>query len=114
VKLTESRLLSLDAGDQTIQFDDSGSTTALLSFTGEAGERVILRFAIDSADPITPNIRVRQGSADIGSVYGATISGELSFGVTIPDDGQVLIDIQDYDYRDISMTVSLEREPDTA
>jgi hypothetical protein len=109
VKVTQSIIPSLDNGAQTIHFGDL-STSHLLAFTGEAGEQVRILVTFDTNEPLSPNVRVKQGTTELASISTYTIGGELSFGVTIPEDGRVLIDLQDYDYREVSVSVSVERE----
>jgi hypothetical protein len=109
VKITESIIPALDDGPQTVRFGDM-NTTHLLSFTGEANERVLIRVVFDTNGPLSPNVSVNQGQTELASISTYTIEGELSFGVTIPEDGRVLINVQDYDYREMAATVSVERE----
>ena len=108
VKVTESIIPSLDDGPQTVQFGDL-NTSHLLAFTGEANEQVVIQVTFDSNETVSPNVTVKQGGAELASISSYTIEGELSFGVLIPADGRVLIDLQDYDYIEFAVTVSVER-----
>lgn len=109
VKITPSIIPSLDDGPQTVRFGDT-NYTHLLSFTGEANERVRVQVVFDATGPLSPSISVKQGMTELASLSTYTIAGELSFGVTIPEDGRVLIEVSDYDYREIAVTISVERE----
>src|SRR5690606_34408792 len=109
VKVTESIIPSLDGGPQMLQFGDL-NTNHLVSFTGEADEQVVIRVTFDVQRPVSPTVRVKQGEEELASMSSYKIQGELSFGVHIPDDGRVLIELQDYDYIEFLVTVSVERE----
>ncbi len=109
VKLSESRLPAIDTVPQTIQFGDDFNQH-LLVFEGNAGERVRLRFMIESREALSPNVRVTQGGQEIASISSYTISDEISFGIIVPQDGQVVIDLTDYNYAPATVTVELERE----
>lgn len=109
VKLTESHVALLDSGPQTVQFG-GGTTTQLLMFAGGAGEHVRLRILVDSPEAISPNIRVTQGGQELASVNTYTISDEISFGLVVPDDGPVIVELTDYSFFvDAALTVELER-----
>jgi len=109
VTLTESQVALLDSGPQTVQFGDD-ITTHVLMFDGEAGEHVRLRILVDSSEAISPYIRVTQGGQELASVNTSTISDEISFGLLVPDDGRVIVELTDYSFFvDATLTVEVER-----
>ena len=106
--VSESRIGALDQVSKTLPLNDL-NTPRLLKFEGHAGERVTLRVQLDSQVPISPRIDLYQGGSQIAEIYGTTIVDEVSFGLVVPADGTVLIEISDYDYVDGQMTLTLER-----
>jgi hypothetical protein len=109
LKVTQSIIPSLDNGAQSVRLGDY-SGTYLFSFTGAANERVTIRVVFDTNQSLSPNVRVKQETNDLASISTYTIAGEISFGVVIPQDGRVLIELQDYNFDVIDATVSVERE----
>jgi hypothetical protein len=109
IKLTESLLPALDEGPQTILFGDL-TTNHMLTFNGVQGEQVRIHLEIASGEALSPNVRVSQNGQEIASLSTYTITQYLSFGVSIPADGLVVIDVVDYNYLDVEVTVTLERQ----
>ncbi|MBZ0298261.1 MAG: PPC domain-containing protein, partial [Anaerolineae bacterium] len=95
VKVAESRVPSLDSGPQTVQLDTQGGSH-ILSFTASEGEHVRLRLMIEASEAMSPNVRVTQGGSEIASLSSYTISDEISFGVALPQDGPVTLELIDY------------------
>ena len=108
VTLTETQLPSLDAGPQVLNLSDL-DTRGLLTFDGQAGEIVTVRIILAAEVHLSPDITVRQGGTQIASVTSFTINNELSFGLDIPGDGPVIIELRDYDYVDADITIELAR-----
>ncbi|PJF26088.1 MAG: hypothetical protein CUN53_09480 [Phototrophicales bacterium] len=108
VELTISRgeLPSLDDGAQTIRFSDSVYERSL-RFTGEAGENVTLNITTASGT-MSPSIDITQNGMSIGYTSSSSITS-LSFSFVTPDDGDVLVRINEYSYNNAELTVELAR-----
>jgi hypothetical protein len=108
VTLLESRIGSLDDGSKTLLFSNN-SNIHLLKFAGSAGDRVHLRVSIDALDTLSPRIVAKQNGTQFAEIYTYTIVDEFSFGMMIPGDGDVVIEITEYSYVGAEMTITLER-----
>lgn len=97
---------SLDDGVQTITFSSSQYSHAV-SFTATAGEAVRLNLhALTEAASGSPSITVTQGDTTIASASASSVS-DLSVGFVTPDDGAVLVQINDYSFDALTYEVSL-------
>lgn len=107
--LTVKRTLppSLDEGAQSVFFNDSGATRAV-AFAATAGQTVKLTFTVDGTDPGSPNVSVLQGGNTLAYASGST-TRELSFSFVTPTAGDVIVQINDYSYTNLSYIVTLER-----
>jgi uncharacterized protein YfaP (DUF2135 family) len=109
LSLTHSAAPSLDEGPQEIHLSSS-VTTDVVTFSGHAGETVLLTAkVINGGGSDSPSVTVTQSGADVASASGTTISG-ISLQFIVPADGPVNVEITDYGYSDgVSYRLSLER-----
>ncbi len=109
ITLTVKRTLppSLDDGAQSISFNDSGATRAL-TFAANAGETVKLTLTVDGTVPGAPNVSALQGGNTLAYASGSSTQS-LSFSFVTPDAGDVIVQIDDYSYNNLSYIVTLER-----
>jgi len=108
VMLDQAELASLDEDAQTLEFDDSVTRNTLL-FTGNEDESVTLTFAIQDGETGSPSVSVTQDGSSITYISSSTVT-ELSVSFMVPNDGDVLVQIDDYAYSPHSMVVTLTRE----
>ncbi|MBC7810547.1 MAG: PPC domain-containing protein [Burkholderiales bacterium] len=107
VTITQSELASLDDGPQTVRLNDK-QYQGVLSFEGVAGETVRLSFDSSSDSTFSqPTITVTQGGTEIAYVSTTSVT-DVAFSITIPSDGEVIVQIDDYSYTNVVLEVSME------
>jgi hypothetical protein len=99
---------SLDDGPQTIAFTES-QTSGAITFTGEAGETVRVNLHLAGGESGSPSVSIMQNGTTVASASGSTVS-DLNFSFTPTSDGQVIVQITDYSYNNLSYEVSLVHE----
>lgn len=107
VSLTESVIASLDDGPKALAFDES-TTNQYVAFAGQADDQVILRLEMSADESLSPSVTVTQAGTQLAYVSYYNVVGEVSFGLRVPDDGLVTVQVTDY-YGSADYTVSLER-----
>jgi hypothetical protein len=109
VTLTLARgvLLSLDEGPQVITFT-SNQTRQTLVATGAAGEVVRLIVEVVGDGTTSPNITVLQSGTNVSYASSSQVH-RIALDFTIPGDGQLLIQLEDYSFSGSQIEVSLER-----
>lgn len=95
---------SLDDGVLTLTFGDTQYSRAV-TFTAVADETVRLNFHV-VAGTGSPNVTITQNETTIANASGSTVS-DLNFSFVTPDDGEVVVQINDYSYERVSYEVSL-------
>ena len=98
---------SLDEGPQTLTFSES-QTERAVSFTAKAGQSVRLSLHLTSGSNGSPNITVMQGDQTIASASGSTVS-DLIVGFTPTDNGQVVVQVTESSYTNLSYQVTLSQ-----
>lgn len=99
--------LSLDEGAQSLSFSSS-QTQFPVVFTGEAGEKVRLTFAVqDDAQSSSLSISARQNGTSVSDFSGYNLS-TASIEFTVPSDGEVMLTVSEYSYSNIEIEVSVE------
>lgn len=106
--LTHTPPPSLDDGVQTISFSDTNYSRAVM-FTAEGGETVRLNLHALNGATGSPNVSIMQGDTTIANASGSTLT-DLNFSFVTPDDGEVVVQITDYSYDNVSYEVSLAHE----
>ncbi len=109
VTLTVKRTLppSLDEGAQSIFFGDSGATRAV-AFAATAGQTVKLTLTVDGTAAGSPNVSALQDGNTLAYASGSTTTA-LSFSFVTPSSGDVIVQINDYSYTNVSYIITLER-----
>ncbi|MFO7320418.1 MAG: hypothetical protein DIU68_001680 [Chloroflexota bacterium] len=105
--LQRGRLSSLDRGPVVVSLS-SVRTRETLVFTGVAGEDVRLIVEVLDETQAAPNIGILQGDRSLAYASG-TMVNRLSFDFTVPANGDVFVQIDEYSYTDISLRITLER-----
>jgi hypothetical protein len=107
VTLERAELLSLDDGPQTVTFNSERST-AVVTFTGVEGASYRLTLRLIDGTTSSPSITLTQDGSSIGSLSAYSVTG-ASLEFTVPDDGAVLVEINEYSYSDLEFDVSLRK-----
>ncbi len=109
ITLTVKRTLppSLDEGAQSVFFTNSGATRAL-TFAATAGQTVKLTMTVDGTQSGSPNVSVLQAGQTLASASGSSTQS-LSFSFVTPSAGDVIVQLNDYNYTNMSYIVTLER-----
>ncbi len=105
--LSKADARSLDDRPQEVTLSDQHSQD-FVSFTGRAGERVLL--TVESLTPPTlysPYISVQQGDQTLYYSYGANLSRQM-IELTIPADGEVIVGLEFYDTTEARLRLSVE------
>jgi len=111
ITVSEVELPSLDDGPQQLRLSDK-QTQQVVVFTGEAGEKVRLTFALNDQDSkFSPSFTLSQAGSSISYISGSSVS-EMSFVLEVPADGSVNVQMDDYSYVSNIVTVTLERLSD--
>lgn len=106
--VSEVELPSLDDSAQQLRLSDK-QTRQVVVFTGKAGEKVRLSFALnDSNSTFSPSLTITQAGTSLTYISTSTVN-EVSFVITIPSDGRVNVQIDDYSYVSHIVTATLER-----
>ena len=96
---------SLDDGPQTVTFTNSQSSRVVM-FTGNAGEHVRLTMHSVDGRAGSPNLSVLQNTSTIASGSGSSVS-DLSLSFVVPSDGNVVVQLNEYSYNNLSFEVTL-------
>ncbi|MBE0690083.1 MAG: hypothetical protein IH587_08190, partial [Anaerolineae bacterium] len=108
VVLEQAILASLDEDAQTLEFDETVSRNTVV-FAGNAAEAVTLKLAVQDGENGSPSVSVTQGGSTITYISASSIT-ELTVSFVVPDDGEVLVQIDDYSYAAHSIEVTLTHE----
>ena len=106
ITLTRQPTPSLDSGSQIIDLNDK-AYQGVVSFTGHAGESVQLSVRVMEGSA-APNLTVTQGDATLATAYATDVT-VLTVAFTVPEDGQVNVQISDYNYATSTLEVTLTR-----
>lgn len=107
IEISEYELPSLDDGPQTVRVSDK-QTQQALTFTSVADETVRLSIVSEGGQTISPSVTITQAGTSISYISSSYVS-EVTVAFTVPDDGTVNVQIDDYTYEQRSLTVTLER-----
>jgi hypothetical protein len=108
-QITVSRqpTLSLDDGTQIVSLSDK-QYQGVVSFEGRAGEEVQLAVRVLEGSGSAPNLTITQGDTSLATAY-ATDVVLLTVAFTVPEDGQVNVQLSDYNYATSTLEVTLTR-----
>ncbi len=98
---------SLDEGKQTVSFTNS-QTAHALSFSGQANHTYTLTLHGLSSTSGSPSITITQDTQTLASVSSSTIQ-DVTFSFVVPADGQVILQLNEYSYANLSYEVSLTK-----
>ncbi len=107
VTLNRAELMSLDDGPQTLTFGSERNTN-VLTFTGVEDASYRLTVTLTDGSTSSPSITLTQNGASIASMNSYTVTG-ASLEFTVPDDGEVVVQINEYSYTDLELEVSLRK-----
>lgn len=109
VLLAAVTLPSLDDGPQRVRLSDKQSSGQVV-FSGVAGETVILTLALENGAALPSYIEISQASSPLAYINSSndTMAG-VALTLTIPSDGTVHIQLDDYTYSVKIVNLSLER-----
>lgn len=107
VTLTAVQLPSLDEGPQRLRLSDKQSTGQVV-FDGVAGETVTLTIALESGEKLPSYIDITQGGSLVAYVSSDALAA-LTLTLVVPQDGVVLVKLNDYSYTVKIVTLALER-----
>lgn len=106
VSLSRGELVSLDDGPQIVNFS-SGMTRDTLTFEGEAGSEVRLTLTVVKGESASPNLTLTQAQQTV-SYASATMVSRLALDFTVPNDGPVYVQIDEYSgFGELSIEVVL-------
>ncbi len=96
-------------GDEplTVEFS-ADQTRATLRFDGVAGEEVRLWLEVVDGGFASPNVSVIQNQINVAYASGTTIS-DIAFAFVTSEDGDVIVQIDEYSYSNVTLLVTLER-----
>lgn len=108
VRVTSRELESLSDGPQIARFSDTRFENAF-QFEGEGGQRYRLVLAPAGRDIIalSPTVDVLQNGVSIAYISSSQVD-TLELVFTVPEDGQVVVRINDYSYSTAELEVRLE------
>jgi hypothetical protein len=107
VTLEQVELESLDEESKKVSFSSTVTRNTVL-FSGEAGEQVTLTFVVTEGDNASPNVTVTQNNSTVTYISSSDVTMlEVSF--VVPDDGDVLVQIDEFSYVDSVIEVTLTR-----
>jgi hypothetical protein len=95
---------SLNDGPQTIELGEK-QQRGVVTFEAEAGEEYTIVFS--GLNGAQPYITITQEGFTITTLSSGSVNG-LSVTIVAPSDGAVQIQIEDYSYANIAVTISLE------
>jgi hypothetical protein len=107
ITLEPSELASLDDGEQTIAFSDT-VTRHTLTFTGSAGEEVSIDLRTDGQPFSSLSITILQSGMSINYISGNALT-RLTASFIVPEDGIVLVQVEDFSYQDIEYKIRVDR-----
>lgn len=107
IELNETVLESLDDGAQTLVYS-SNVYRNTVTFTGRPGETITLSLATDGDPSSSLSVTVLQSGTTLSYISASSVS-ELSARFIVPTDGLVLVQVDDYSYRDSEVRISIER-----
>jgi hypothetical protein len=107
VTITQSELASLDDGPQTVRLNDK-QYQGVLRFEGVAGQTVRLSFdSSNNSSTSQPTITVTQEGLEIAYISSTSVT-DVAFSIIVPNDGEVIVQIDDYSYTSTVLNVSME------
>jgi hypothetical protein len=106
VTLETAEIASLDEGTQAVSLTSSDYRETLV-FEGEAGTAMRLTVEVDGDRTFSPSINLTQDQINIAYVSGGSVKRQ-SFDFTVPGDGPVYVQVDDYSYSDVTVNVSVE------
>lgn len=101
--VSRAEVPSLDDGPQTLELGEK-QQRGVVTFEAEAGQEYTIVFS--DLNGAQPYITITQEGYTITTVSSGAVNG-LSVTIVAPNDGAVQIQIEDYSYANISMTISL-------
>lgn len=104
LSLSRAEVPSLNDGPLTLNFSSSGTTRTAV-FTAEAGQTITL--TLDASAEFSPNVDILQGGASLSYGSASYVTG-FSLSLTVPEDGDVRFNINDYSYTTVTVTASVE------
>jgi hypothetical protein len=107
VTLSRGELPSLEDGALTLNFS-SERTDASARFEAVAGETVTMTLSVRSGTA-SPSVDVSQFGSSL-SYFSASSVANVSFTFVTPNDGEVIVRINEYSYSNVALDVTLERE----
>lgn len=107
VTLRAANLPSLDEGPQRVRLSDKQSTGRLV-FNGVAGETVTLTIALESGEKLPSYIDITQGGTSVAYLSSDALTA-LTLTLVVPQDGVVVVELNDYSYTVKILTLTLER-----
>ncbi len=107
VTLTAVQLPSLDEGPQRLRISDKQSTGQVV-FDGVAGETVTLTVALESGAKLPSYIEITQGGTSVAYLSSDALTA-MTLTLVVPQDGVVLVKLNDYSYSVKIVTLTLER-----
>lgn len=104
LSLSRAEIPSLNDGPLTLNFSSSGNSRTAV-FTAEAGQTITLTLA--ASTEFSPNVDILQGGSSLSYGSASYVTG-FSLTLTVPDDGEVRFNINDYSYTSVTVTASVE------
>jgi hypothetical protein len=105
--LEKAEARSLDDGPQEVTVGNQHSQD-FVSFTGRAGERVMLTVEILTPPGVySPYVSAQQGDQTLYYGYGAYLSRQV-VELTVPADGKVIVELEFYDSSKARLRLALE------
>jgi len=105
--LEHSELASLDEGPLTLAMS-SLRTRETVTLSGQAGETVRLNVEVEGELTASPNVTITQAQQSVAYSSGSTVK-RLSMDFTVPSDGPLYIQIDEYSYTDVNLLLTAER-----
>jgi hypothetical protein len=106
LRLEQSELASLDDGPLTLALS-SNQTRDTVTYSANAGDVVRLTLETQGEATSSPNVTVMQSQQTVAYASGSTVK-RLSIDFTVPLEGTLYIQIDDYTYADLTLLVSAE------
>lgn len=106
LRLEQSELASLDDGPLTLALS-SNQTRDTVTYSANAGDVVRLTVEAQGETTSSPNVTVMQSQQTVAYASGSTVK-RLSMDFTVPLEGTLYIQIDEYTYADLTLLVSAE------
>jgi uncharacterized protein YdeI (BOF family) len=106
LNISRAELPSLSDGPQTISFS-SNVTSRSLALEASAGDRVTL--TIEADGNASPSVDIYQAGSSLAYASANYVEG-FSVTFTVPSDGDVQVNLSEYSYANVRLTVTAEIE----